>query len=108
MNDLHKALGDIRSIRRQIAHSTEFRGYGPATLAGTGVLAVVAAGAQALWLPDPANHISAYLSLWIGTAGFCAPMIRAQAYTPTHRLPSGPAGAMIRLAVAQLLPSPGP
>src|SRR5260221_9260474 len=53
MNDLNKALGDISSIRRQVAHSTEFRGYGPATLASTGVLAVGAAGAQALWLPDP-------------------------------------------------------
>jgi len=29
MNDLNKALGDISSIRRQVAHSTEFRGYGP-------------------------------------------------------------------------------
>ena len=47
MNDLHKALGDISSIRRQVAHSTEFRGFGPATLAGTGVLAILAAGAQA-------------------------------------------------------------
>jgi hypothetical protein len=36
MNDLNKALGDISSIRRQVAHATEFRGYGPATLAGTG------------------------------------------------------------------------
>lgn len=40
MNDLNKALGDISSIRRQVAHSTEFRGYGPATLAGTGILAL--------------------------------------------------------------------
>src|SRR5258708_28236925 len=101
MNDLHKALGDIRSIRRQIAHSTEFRGYGPATLAGTGVLAVVAAGAQALWLPDPANHISAYLSLWIGTAGFCPPLIRAPAVTPPPPHPSGPAGGKIPLAGQQ-------
>ncbi len=107
MNDLHKALGDIRSIRRQIAHSTEFRGYGPATLAGTGVLAVVAAGAQALWLPDPANHISAYLSLWIGTAVLCAVMIGTQAYTRTHRIHSGLADEMIRMAVEQFLPSVG-
>jgi len=47
MNDLNKALGDISSIRRQVAHSTEFRGYGPATLASTGLLAVGGAGAFA-------------------------------------------------------------
>ncbi len=65
MNDLTKALDDISSIRRQLARSTEFRGYGPATLAGTGVLAIAAAGAQSRWLPDPANHVAAYLSIWI-------------------------------------------
>jgi hypothetical protein len=42
MSDLHKALGDISSIRRQMAQSTEFRGYGPATLAATGAIAVLA------------------------------------------------------------------
>jgi len=107
MNDLHKALGDIRSIRRQLAHATEFRGYGPATLAGTGMLAVVSAGAQALWLPDPANHISSYLSLWIGTAILSAALIGTQAYTRTHRIHSGLADEMIRMAVEQFLPAVG-
>ena len=37
MNDLNKALGDIGSIRRQVARSTQFRGYGPFTLAATGI-----------------------------------------------------------------------
>ena len=63
MNSLDKALSDISSIRRQVAHSTEFRGYGPATLASTGILAFAAAGAQALWLPDPDNHMPTYLSI---------------------------------------------
>jgi hypothetical protein len=27
MNDLYKALGDINSIRKKMASSTEFRGY---------------------------------------------------------------------------------
>jgi hypothetical protein len=27
MNDLYKALGDISSIRKQMARSTEFRGF---------------------------------------------------------------------------------
>ena len=68
MNDLNKALDDISSIRRQMARSTEFRGYGPATLAATGVFAMVAAVAQALWLPDPAKALSSYLVIWISTA----------------------------------------
>src|ERR1700675_771631 len=72
MNSLNKALSDISSIRRQVAHSTEFRGYGPATLASTGILAFAAAGAQALRLPDPANHMPTNTSNWFVVAGVAA------------------------------------
>ena len=68
MNDLNRALGDIRNIRQQMAQTTEFRGYGPVTLAATGLLALVAASAQALWLPNPARHILIYVSIWVSTA----------------------------------------
>jgi hypothetical protein len=107
MNDLHKALGDISSIRRQVARSTEFRGYGPATLASTGIFAVSAAGAQALWLPDPAHHIPAYLAIWVSTAVLSAGLIAVQTVTRTHRMHSGMADEMIRMAVEQFLPSVG-
>ena len=107
MNDLHKALGDISSIRRQVAHSTEFRGFGPATLAGTGVLAILAAGAQALMLPEPTTHISAYLSLWIWTAVLSASLIGIEMYARTRRIHSGMADEMLRMAVEQFLPAAG-
>ncbi len=105
MNDLYKALGDIGSIRRQMANTTEFRGYGPATLAGTGVLAVLAAGVQALWLPEPARHISAYLSIWVVTAVFSAALTGFQMYMRTRRIHSGLSNEMLRMAVEQFLPS---
>src|SRR5450432_633414 len=89
MNDLHKALGDISSIRRQMAQSTEFRGYGPATLASTGAFALAAAGAQALWVPDPANHLVAYLSIWMWTAALSAALIGTEMYARTRRIHSG-------------------
>jgi hypothetical protein len=107
MNNLSKALDDITNIRKQVAHSTEFRGYGPATLASTGVLAVAAAGAQARWLPDPRNNIGVYLSIWISTALLSAAVIGAQTYTRTHRIHSGMADEMIRTAVEQFLPAVG-
>jgi hypothetical protein len=107
MHDLNKALGDISSIRRQVAHSTEFRGYGPATLASTGALAVAAARAQALWLPDAANHIPAYLSIWIWTAVLSAALIGMEMHARTRRIHSGLADEMIRVAVEQFLPSAG-
>src|SRR5271157_4815187 len=107
MNELYKALGDITSIRRQVAHSTEFRGYGPATLAATSGLAILAAGAQAIWLSDAANHIAAYLVLWISTAILSAGLIVLQMVTRTHRIHSGMADEMIRMAVEQFLPAAG-
>jgi hypothetical protein len=105
MDELHKALGEISSIRRQMARSTEFRGYGPATLAATGFLAILAAGAQDIWLPDPANHVPIYLGIWISTAIVSAALIVVQMVTRTHRMHSGMADAMIRMAVEQFLPS---
>lgn len=107
MNELNKALGDISSIRRQVAHNTEFRGYGPATLAATSVFAILAAGAQAFLLPDPANHIAAYLGIWISTALLSASLIGVQMVTRTHRMHSGMADEMIRMAVEQFLPAAG-
>jgi hypothetical protein len=105
MNNLHKAIGDISSIRRQMARSTEFRGYGPATLAGTAAFAVVAAGVQSFWVSNPETHIGSYLSLWIWTAFLSAGLIAVQMHTRTHRIHSGLADEMIRMAVEQFLPS---
>jgi hypothetical protein len=107
MNDLNRALGDISSIRRQMARSTEFRGYGPATLAATGLVAVLAAGIQALLVADPASHISTYLSIWICTAAVSAALTGVQMYTRTRRMHSGMSQEMMHMAVEQFLPSVG-
>jgi hypothetical protein len=105
MNDLNKALGEISSIRRQMARSTEFRGYGPATLAATGIFALSAAGAQALWLPYPVKAVPAYLATWITTALISAALIATQMLARTRRVHSGMADEMIRMAVEQFLPA---
>jgi len=105
MNDLHKALGDISSMRRQMARATEFRGYGPATLAATAGFAVVASLAQSRWVARPQEHIAGYLSVWIGTALASAALIGLQMQTRSRRLHSGLADEMIRMAVEQFLPS---
>jgi len=107
MNDLYKALGDISSIRKQMANATEFRGYGPATLAVTGVFAILAGGLQRTLVPEPASHISAYLTIWISTAVLCAGLTGVQMYTRTRRLHSALSNEMLRMAVEQFLPSVG-
>ena len=105
MNDLHKALGDIGSIRRQLARTTEFRGYGPATLATTGFMALFAACVQLASLPHPSHHPNVYLAIWIVTAVLSAALIGIQTYARTHRIHSGMASEMILMAMEQFLPS---
>ncbi len=105
MPDLHKAIGDISSIRRQVARSTEFRGYGPATLAATGFSAMLAAAAQALWLPNPAANLAAYLAIWFSTALVSAALIGTEMFARTRRIHSGIADEMIHIAVEQFIPS---
>jgi hypothetical protein len=107
MSDLHKALGDISSIRRQMAESTEFRGYGPATLAVTAVFALLASQVQAALLPDPAAHLGRYLGLWIATALLAAALTAVQMVTRTRRMHSGLSNEMLGMAVEQFLPALG-
>lgn len=105
MDDLNRALEQIGSIRRQVARSTEFRGYGPATLAATGAFAIAAAGLQARRLPDSAHHIPGYLGIWICTAILSATLIGVHTYLRARRVHSGMADEMLRIAVEQFLPA---
>lgn len=105
MNELDKALGDISSIRRQVAGSTEFRGYGPATLAATAALAFAAAAIQPLAVSDPARHVDRYLFVWIATAVLCAALTGVQMVTRSRRIHSALSDDMIHMAVEQFLPA---
>jgi hypothetical protein len=107
MSELHKALGDISNIRKQVALTTQFRGYGPATLAATGVLALLAAAAQSIWLPEPVDHMQAYLRIWLAVAVLGAALTGTQMYTRSRRIHSGLSDEMIRIAVEQFLPAAG-
>jgi hypothetical protein len=103
--DLGKALLDIEAMRAQLARSSEFRGYGPTTLAATGAAAVVAALLQARWLPAPLDDISFYLALWVATAALSAVLIGAEMVARSRRIHSGLSDEMLRSAFEQFLPS---
>jgi hypothetical protein len=104
VHDLHKALADIDAIKKQVARGTQFRGYGPVTIAFTGVLALLAAVIQALWLDDPRNQLAEYLTIWIGTAALSAALIGVETVTRSRRLHSELADEMIYSAIGQLIP----
>ena len=105
MKDLDKALADIAAIRTQIARDSLFRGVGPATMAATGALALLAAVVQALWIVDPAAHVTSYLALWIATALVSVALIGIETFTRSRRLHSGLADDMIQAAIEQFLPA---
>jgi hypothetical protein len=105
MRDLERALSDIQAMRSQIALGTEFRGYGPAAFATTGVLGALAALLQSLWIENPAAEIISYLGLWIATALLSAVIIGIDVVTRSRRVHSGLADEMVQSAAEQLLPA---
>jgi len=105
VKDLDQALTEITAIRHQMARSAEFRGYGPATLAATGVFAALAAAAQARWLPHPEDDVVLYLTLWVTTAVLSAALIGFEMVARSHRVHTGLAEEMVATAVEQFLPA---
>jgi hypothetical protein len=105
MHDLDRALADIVAIRTQLARDTPFRGYGPATVAATGGLALLAAAGQAVWLADPVRSPMAYLALWVAIAAIAVALVGVEAVTRSRRLHSGLADAMIYAAIEQFVPA---
>jgi len=104
VTELHRALSEIRCIRGQIARGMEFRGYGPAALAATGVLAWLAALLQ--WrLPDARTpDLWMYLMIWIPTAVVSFLIIVIEALWRARRVHAGFAPQMMRAALEQFLP----
>lgn len=105
MRDLDRALADIGAIRAQLAREASFRGYGPTTLAATGLLAVLVATLQANWLEVPPSQPGTYFLLWIATAACSVALIAVEMMTRSRRLHSRLADELIHNAVQQFLPS---
>src|ERR1700738_1356963 len=105
MRDLDKALADILTIRSQIAAGTAFRGYGPATVAATGGLALATALVQFWWLDDPTSRPPTFFSGWAATAFVSGAIIWIEMQARSRRHHSGLADAMIHQAIEQFLPA---
>ena len=105
MQDLHKALADIGSIRQQVAAGTMFRGFGPTVVAATGLLAAVTATVQSIWLDALGRHPVVFLAVWAATAAISAALIGAEMIARTRRHHGGLADAMLINAIEQALPA---
>jgi hypothetical protein len=103
--DLYKALEQIHAIRGQVARGTEFRGYGPETVAATGLLAGAAALLQSVFLKDPGASPARYLAIWISTAALALLLTGVQTVTRTRRVHPGLARQMMLSAGESFVPA---
>jgi len=105
MLELQKALAEINEIRGAIARVNDFRGYGPLSVAVSGLLALGVALAQANWptflAPDPTT----YFFVWIGAAAVAAMMTSLETFNRTRRVHADLAVPMLQRALEQFAPA---
>jgi hypothetical protein len=110
MPELERALADIHAIRGQIAVSTQFRGYGPASVAASGVLALVVAAFQTR-LFEVRSHgafeqdMRSYLAVWVSVAAVAVLLTALETLKRARRVHSGLAPEMLHRAVEQFVPA---
>jgi hypothetical protein len=75
------------------------------TVAAMGALAILAAGLQAIWLPEPTTDVLAYLILWFATATISIALIGIEMVARTRRIHSGLADEMLHAATEQFIPA---
>jgi hypothetical protein len=106
MKELQQALSEIHSIRNQVAHGTEFRGYGPASIAASGILALLVAAVQMRWMANPGKTgLTMWLGVWAGTAAVSVFLTGIETFARSRRVHVGFAREMVQSAVAQFLPA---
>jgi hypothetical protein len=105
MPSIRDALADINAVRAQIARATQFRGYGPASVAATGVLAFLVATLQAHWLKGSGRDWGTFLAIWIATAVVCLILTGVETVMRARRVHSDLASEMIYHAAEQFVPA---
>lgn len=102
--DLDSALLQIAEIRAQISRARSFRGYRAATVAATGVFAVISALIQSIVVPSPSTTPGAFVLLWV-IAASCALLVTAWELARNyHYLPTPVSAQNTIAAVESFLP----
>jgi hypothetical protein len=104
VSELHRALAEIKHIRCQVARDTQFRGYGPASVAASGVLALLVAALESHWLRNESDF-HGFAAVWIATAFLSLTMVTIQTMFRARRVHSGLATEMVLAAAEQFLPA---
>jgi hypothetical protein len=105
MRELQRALADINAIRNQMVLETQFRGYGPRSTAASGLLALLVAGGQALWLKTHVMTAEAFLAVWLTTAVAAAAFSVLETVIRTRKMHAGLWKQKIQMAVQHFMPA---
>ena len=104
MKDIRQTLSDIHSIRQQVAWSTQFQGYGPASTAFGGALALGVATLQVVL--GPRDHTAVGdLGVWIATAIVLSFVSSLDMLKRSRRVHCGFADQMMISAIEQFVPA---
>jgi hypothetical protein len=106
MKELQQALSEIQSIRTQVARDTEFRGYGPVSIAVSGILALLVAAVQAQWMAKHTKtDVVIWLLVWAATAAVSVLLTGIETIARARRVHVGIAKEMVQSAAEQFLPA---
>jgi hypothetical protein len=105
MTELRRALAEINAIRTQVARGTQFRGYGPRSVAASGILALIVAAVQARRSAGSAHDAGSFVAIWATVAAVSAAFSAWETIRRARRVHVGLAREMINSAVEQFLPA---
>jgi hypothetical protein len=103
MTDLERAMADLAFIQQRLAASTRFDGLTPATVAATGVLALIAGALQAGW-PGLGNTPAGFIGFWAMVALLAVALIGGEALARARRVHGSMANQLIAGTLRILLP----
>jgi hypothetical protein len=105
LQELNRALADIHAIRTQIAAGAAFRGYGPTTVALTGMIGLAAALMQGHWPQLFAANERMFILFWMATGCVCAAAVYVEMQIRSRRLHASLASTLTSQALEEFMPA---
>ena len=105
MRRFDAALADLRVIRGQIARGTQFHGYDPVAIAGSGLLAIVVAYLEARATRVHTDPIWAFVRIWATSAIAATALVGYETRRRAYREHQDCARHMLHSAFEPFLPA---
>ncbi len=102
--ELRNAISQISQIRMQMARAEKLRGLRAVPVGFSGILALLAALLQGVWVLDPVANTSQYLTIWLGAAILSAVTASLEMAARCRVSGSGLTRSTVLLAVEQFAP----